>query len=704
MMLVFSGALPARAGQVGLQTFSDPLDSAGIADISSLGVSGFDEDPTSVYVFLYLDEIVAEDSFAGFDTWASIYFDADSDGTEDYFISSGSDLLTSEGESMTIYTSDIQDTGCEGFFFGYPEDNNSWVGFSIDNDCLKLPESFGVSAYANSGNDYDFAPDDGFYQVTNPSGAEQLLANTPVPMIQGSNTIGSKLTAIPGAWDEGVTLNYKWFRQGVQVGTGSTYNVTAADLEQSITVAVTGSKAGFVSATKTSASVVIQLPRLAKSTAPTITGSNRAGSKLTALTGSWDSGVAFSFQWLRNGGLISNQTSSTYTTITDDIGKKISVRVVGTKVGYQSATFTSTQVTIQEAALSKTPTPTLNGSGNPGQTLTAVTGEWDSGVAFSFQWLRDGALMANQTSSSYKVAVEDIGKNISVRVVGSKSGFESATKTSASIVIQLPRLAKSTAPTITGSNRAGSKITALTGSWDSGVAFSFQWLREGVIISNQTSSTYTTITADIGKKISVRVVGTKVGYQSATFTSAQVVVQPATLTKTSTPTLGGTAKPGQTLTAVTGEWDSGVAFSFQWLRDGGLITNQTASSYAPTVDDIGKKISVRVVGVKNGYESVSLTSTQAVVEAGSLSKTPVPTISGTATSGKTLTAVSGEWDAGVALSIQWLREGVAIKDATKASYILTSADKGKKISVRVTGSKTGYVTVVKTSATKTISN
>ena len=36
--------------------------------------------------------------------------------------------------------------------------------------------------------------------------------------------------------------------------------------------------------------------------------------------------------------------------------------------------------------------------------------------------------------------------------------------------------------------------------------------------------------------------------------------------------------------------------------------------------------------------------------------------------------------------------------ATAATYVLTSSDVGKTITVRVTGSKTGYTTAAKTSA------
>jgi len=69
---------------------------------------------------------------------------------------------------------------------------------------------------------------------------------------------------------------------------------------------------------------------------------------------------------------------------------------------------------------------------------------------------------------------------------------------------------------------------------------------------------------------------------------------------------------------------------------------------------------------------------------------PVPTISGAAAVGSTLTAIPGTWDSGAKLTYQWRSEGTDISDATDATYQVQSSDLGRKISVVVTGKKTGY--------------
>lgn len=65
--------------------------------------------------------------------------------------------------------------------------------------------------------------------------------------------------------------------------------------------------------------------------------------------------------------------------------------------------------------------------------------------------------------------------------------------------------------------------------------------------------------------------------------------------------------------------------------------------------------------------------------------------------GYTLHAVRGSWTKGTKFSYRWYRNGKAIKHATKSSYRLKRADVSRRIAVKVTGKKAGYVTVSRTS-------
>ncbi|WP_203336183.1 Ig-like domain-containing protein [Nocardioides limicola] len=175
-----------------------------------------------------------------------------------------------------------------------------------------------------------------------------------------------------------------------------------------------------------------------------------------------------------------------------------------------------------------------------------------------------------------------------------------------------------------------------------------------------------------------------------------ITVAPGKVT-TATPTIGGTFKVGERLTASPGTWSpEGVTLSYQWLRNGKPIPAATGPSYRLAAADLNTTVSVRVTGERQGFASAHSTSTAKTVQPGTLQGAR-PKIRGTARPGRSLRAAAGTWGPGeVTLRYQWLRNGKRIKGATKQRYRLTQKDKGRRITVRVTGRKTGYTTLSRT--------
>lgn len=93
----------------------------------------------------------------------------------------------------------------------------------------------------------------------------------------------------------------------------------------------------------------------------------------------------------------------------------------------------------------------------------------------------------------------------------------------------------------------------------------------------------------------------------------------------------------------------------------------------------------------------SVVSDAAVKNTGCLASA-APTIAGSAKVASTLTARPGAWTAGTSFSYQWLANGAVISGATGASFTIANAQAGKRISVKVTGSRSGYTTVSRVSA------
>ena len=216
-------------------------------------------------------------------------------------------------------------------------------------------------------------------------------------------------------------------------------------------------------------------------------------------------------------------------------------------------------------------------------------------------------------------------------------------------------LSKSPVPVIEGMAEVGKKLTAVSGTRQpKPVKLRYQWLRDGKDIDGATSAAYTLTAVDAGAKVSVRIIGSKLGYASVRRTSAQTAAVKAEPLPTPTPTPKPTPKPTPTPTP----------------------TPKPTPKPTPTPEPSEKE-----------FTAVS-----------------VPKITGSAKVGKKLTADPGAWGPGqVALSYQWYRSGGKIEGATQAVYTLKAADKGKTITVKVTGKKAGYTTKSATSkATKKV--
>jgi cell wall-associated NlpC family hydrolase len=256
-------------------------------------------------------------------------------------------------------------------------------------------------------------------------------------------------------------------------------------------------------------------------------------------------------------------------------------------------------------------------------------------------------------------------------------------------------------PSVTGAAKVGARLTAVSGTWGPApVALRYQWLRSGLAISGATGASYIGTPADRGKVLSVRVAGSKTGYTSVARTSRTTAVIAAGTLTAPVPTVTGPAKVDSRLTAAPGRWGPApVTLRYQWLRAGVAISGATAASYIQTAADKGKALSFRVTGAKTGYGTAVRTSRATpLVGAGTVTG-PAPTVTGTPREGYRLTVNPGVWGpAPVTLQYQWLRDATPISGASGQAYMVAAADAGKAISVRVTGAKIGYSTVVKTSA------
>ena len=154
----------------------------------------------------------------------------------------------------------------------------------------------------------------------------------------------------------------------------------------------------------------------------------------------------------------------------------------------------------------------------------------------------------------------------------------------------------------------------------------------------------------------------------------------------------GQMRVGDVWTAnIASGWEAD-SYTYQWSRSGKKISGATKANYVLTAADKGKNIAVKVTG-KSGKVSKSATDPgypyngYGPIKAGVLN-TGTVAIDATAA---TFKAIPKSWGTpGTSFKYQWLRNGAAIKGATKATYTPTTSDSGKSLSVKLSASKSGY--------------
>jgi hypothetical protein len=105
-----------------------------------------------------------------------------------------------------------------------------------------------------------------------------------------------------------------------------------------------------------------------------------------------------------------------------------------------------------------------------------------------------------------------------VLTAGQAAGGKNATMTKISA---LANLTATPTPTIKGTTKSGSVLTATPGTWaPATVVLTYQWDRGGTVIDGATAATYKLTAADVGQQVTVVVTGQKVGYKTASKTSA----------------------------------------------------------------------------------------------------------------------------------------------------------------------------------------
>lgn len=186
--------------------------------------------------------------------------------------------------------------------------------------------------------------------------------------------------------------------------------------------------------------------------------------------------------------------------------------------------------------------PTIAGAARQGSTLTAYKGTW-SGTdpkTYTYAWLRcdtkgaSCAAIIGASGQKYTLVSADVGSRLRV-VVKASNAEGSALATSSPTAVVAPPASSPTnksAPTISGTTKAGQTLTVSPGTWSGTgpIKYSYEWQRcdaavaTCVNISGANGTTYALATGDVGQRIRVQVTANNSkGSQSATSQATDLI-------------------------------------------------------------------------------------------------------------------------------------------------------------------------------------
>jgi hypothetical protein len=190
-------------------------------------------------------------------------------------------------------------------------------------------------------------------------------------------------------------------------------------------------------------------------------------------------------------------------------------------------------------------------------------------------------------------------------------------------------------PTITGTPEKGMTLTAHNGTWTGGTTtYFYRWQRcasDGAGCANvpgASTKRYTVASADVDHTVRVRVTASNADGQAAALSKTSDLVSDKRAPKvTAHPTVSGTPRPGEELTASNGTWTGGATtFTYQCQRCDASgagrvdVAGATGKTYGAGATDVGHTMRVAVTA-KNLAGSTTVSSD---VTAAVRSATPVP--------------------------------------------------------------------------------
>ena len=429
------------------------------------------------------------------------------------------------------------------------------------------------------------------------------------PLDNQSVVLGSSATFTVIATGS-ATLTYQWKQNGTEIpgATSSSYTTPAVGMADNGTrySVIVGNSAGSVTSSEASLAVTTQVVK------PAITRQPENLSVITGTTARFSveaTGTSpLVFQWKKNGTDISGANSSTYTIDAASQADHDAQFSVVVRNSADTVTSSHARLTVSAAlvapAITAQPVAQTVAAGQAASFSVQATGT----APLRYQWKQGGSDIPGATASTYTTPTTRFADSGTAYSVVVSNDLGTATSDAALLTV-------TTTPVITRQPAAQAVAVGQTASFSveaSGTGtLTFQWKLNGMDISGETASTYTTPATrneDIGTQLAYSVVViNSFGTVISSDAMLDVMEPPAITVQPTAQTITADNTATFTVTA------TGTSLSYQWKKAGTNIPNATSSSYTTPAMSTGGSGVDYSVEVRNGVGTVTSSNARLTV-------------------------------------------------------------------------------------------
>jgi hypothetical protein len=482
--------------------------------------------------------------------------------------------------------------------------------------------------------------------ITTTVGSASLLVNANTAIVSQPNSqtrpAGTGVTFSVSASGTGV-VSYQWSKDGSAILGETSYKLDLTNLSPSdagaYSVTATSS-CGSAASNAADLTVTVAAPTITANPTPRI---NQCSGTSASMSVSATGYGSLSYQWRRNGVNIDGATNATLSLNSLSSADAGTYTVVVSNLG-GSVTSASTVVSIKaNTAISSHPVSFLRRAGQSALLTVSASGA-DGG---SFQWKKNGIAISAATGSTLNFP------NITSTNAGDYSvdvtfGCGTVSSNSASLTV----LSSNPNNTSKCAGQNASFSATVDGGSD---AISYQWTKNGVNLSGQTSATLnlsSVSVSDIGNyAVNITVGGNSILSNNASLTVSTITGQPTSMLR----------RAGQSATFLV---NTSSAAAYQWKKDGSAISGATSATYT-VASAAGANAGDYTVDVIFGCGTVSSNSASLAVLTGNPSNV-------TKCAGENASFSVSSASGSDALSIQWLKNNVIIPDQTGSTLSLSN--------------------------------